>query len=100
MSQYIDVVIVPEGEVSRFSKPNQIEQGVEVPLDRIDPDILRNLISEFVTREWEELGESRHTLEDKIDQVHQQLKDNKAKVLYDLASNTCNIVPYEGKCHV
>lgn len=69
------------------------EEGVEVPLDRVNPEILRNLISEFVTREWEELGDSSFTLEQKIEQVRQQLKDRKARIVFDLATNTCNITP-------
>ena len=61
-------------------------------MDRIDPGVLRNLISEFVTREWEELGDARFTLEDKIEQVLQQLKEKKVKVVFGLSSNTANIV--------
>ena len=50
------------------------------------------MVKEFVTREWEEVGDSDFTLEDKIEQVFQQLKDSKAKVVFDLASETGNIV--------
>lgn len=28
------------------------EEGIEIPLDRINLDTLRNMLSEFVTREW------------------------------------------------
>ena len=28
------------------------EEGMEIPLDRINPDTLRNMLAEFVTREW------------------------------------------------
>jgi len=45
------------------------EEGVEIPWDRIDPDTLRNMISEFVTREWAELSDSGYTLDEKIGQV-------------------------------
>lgn len=69
------------------------EHGVEVPLDRINPDTLRNLIAEFVTREWEEIGNARYTLDDKIEQVYRQLREKKAKVVFDLSSQSCNIVP-------
>jgi len=100
LSQSIDVVMVPEHEVPQERKPNNPEEGVDVPMDQIDPDTLRNLIAEFVTREWEELGDSRHTLDDKIEQVRRQLKDKRAKVVFDLSSNTCNIVPCEGKCRL
>lgn len=68
------------------------EEGVEIPLDRINPDTLRNMISEFVTREWEEAGDKSYTLDEKIGQVLRQLQDKKAKVVFDATSNTCNIV--------
>jgi len=68
------------------------EEGIEIPLERIDPDTLRNLITEFVTREWEEAGAVSYTLDDKITQVLQHVREKKAKVVFDLTSNTCNIV--------
>ena len=68
------------------------DEGLEIPLERIDPDTLRNLITEFVTREWEEAGDVSYTLDDKITQVLQQVREKKAKVVFDLTSNTCNIV--------
>ncbi len=92
--------MVPEHEVSQERKINIHEEGVDVPLDQINPETLRNLIAEFVTREWEELGDSRHTLDDKIEQVRRQLQEKRAKVVFDLSSNTCNIVPFVEKCHV
>ncbi|MBC7961498.1 MAG: YheU family protein [Steroidobacteraceae bacterium] len=68
------------------------EEGIEVPLDGINPATLRNMVAEFVTRDWSELTDDGHTLDEKIDQVLQQLKDNRAKVVFDLTSGTCNIV--------
>jgi uncharacterized protein YheU (UPF0270 family) len=70
----------------------QHEQGIDIPYDRIDPDTLHNMIREFVSREWADLSDSGHTLEKKIGQVLQQLKENKAKVVYDVATETWNIV--------
>jgi uncharacterized protein len=69
------------------------EEGVEIPLERINPDTLRNLVSEFVTREWEEAGSISYTLDDKIEQVLRQLREGKARVVFDATSNSCNIVP-------
>ena len=68
------------------------EEGVDIPWDRINPDTLRNMISEFVTREWAELSDSGYTLDEKIEQVMKQLQDKKAKVVFDLSTQTCNIV--------
>jgi len=69
------------------------EDGIDVPLDRITPDTLRNLIAEFVTREWAELSDADFSLDTKVEQVLDQLRSGQAKVVFDLASETCNIVP-------
>ena len=78
--------------MSHRGQTDHREEGVEIPLDRIDPDTLRNMISEFVTREWEEVGDASYTLEEKIEQVLRQLREKKAKVVFDATSNSCNIV--------
>lgn len=71
---------------------DQREQGIDVPHERINPETLRTMITEFVTREWSDLTDSGFTLDDKIGQVLQQLRDNKVKVVFDLTSETANIV--------
>jgi uncharacterized protein len=69
------------------------EEGVEIPLERIDPEILQALLADFVSREWSELADAGFSLEDKIEQVLQQLKAGKARILFDLTSSSWNIVP-------
>ena len=69
-----------------------LEEGIDVPYERIAPDSLRAMIEEFVTREWSELSDSGYTLDDKVEQVIRQLKYGKAKVVFDLTTETCNIV--------
>jgi len=90
--------MVPEDESFQSRQPE--EDGLDVPWERINSATLRNLISEFVTRGWEEVGDSRYTLDDKINQVYRQLQEKKAKVVYDLNTSSCNIVSCEGKHHV
>ncbi len=69
------------------------EETVDIPLDRIDSDILRKMIEEFVTREWSETGDSEYSLDEKVEQVRQQLHDKRAKIVYDATSETWNIIP-------
>ena len=69
------------------------EEPLEIPLDRLNPETLRNMIVEFVTREWEELSGPEHTLDDKVEQVLRQLKAKKARIVFDCTTNTWNIVP-------
>ena len=68
------------------------EQGVEVPYKRLDPETLRNVIQEFVTRDGADWGEVGGSLEEKIDLVIQQLKSRKVKVIFEMKSQTANIV--------
>ena len=65
------------------------EEGIEIPLDRINRDTLRNMLAEFVTREW---GDEEGTLESRIEQVLRLLRERKAKVMYDFRTESWNIV--------
>jgi hypothetical protein len=87
MPEFEEVTIV------RDQHDDHSEDGVDVPLDRINPGTLRKMVEEFVTREWSDLSDADCTFEDKIGQVVQQLNDNKIKVVFDLTSETCNIIP-------
>ena len=68
------------------------EEGIDVPYERLDPETLRNVIQEFVTRDGADWGEAGCTLEDKVGQVMQQLRNRKVKIVFDLNSETTNIV--------
>ena len=78
--------------ISPKKQTESLEEGVEIPFEQINPDTLRNMIAEFVTREWADLGDSDYTLDDKITQVLKQLQDNRAKVVFDITSESWNIV--------
>jgi uncharacterized protein YheU (UPF0270 family) len=71
-----------------LGKPPE-EEGLEIPLDRINPVTLRNMLAEFVTREW---ADEEYALESRMEQVLRQLREHKAKVMYDLRTETWNIV--------
>jgi hypothetical protein len=68
------------------------EEGVDVPYEQIDPGTLRNMIQEFVTRDGADWGDPGGALEDKIAQVLKQFKNKQVKVVFDLKSETANIV--------
>lgn len=68
------------------------EEGVEVPYQQIDPETLRRMIQEFVSRDGADWGDAGCMLADKVEQVLQQLRHKQAKVVFDLRSQTVNIV--------
>ena len=90
MSKSVEMTIEPDNNYPQQNQPDHDEEGVDVPWDSINEETLRNLISEFVTREW---PDTEYSLETKIDQVLKQLRTGQAKIAFDLASKTCNIIP-------
>ena len=70
----------------------QNEEGIDIPYERINPDTLRKMIEEFVTREWADPADSGYTLEGKVTQVLRQLEAHTAKVVFDTTTETWNIV--------
>jgi len=68
------------------------EKGLDIPYDQLNPDTLRRMIEEFVTRDGADWAEVGCSLEDKVAQVLRQLKSKKVKVVFDLASQTANLV--------
>lgn len=74
------------------SANEQPEEGLEIPVERIDTDTLQKMIEEFVTREWSDPADSAYTLEEKVAQVLRQLRARTARIMYDVTSETWNIV--------
>lgn len=68
------------------------EEGVDVPYQQIDPETLRRMIQEFVSRDGADWGDAGCALDDKVEQVLQQLLHQQVKVVFDLRSQTVNIV--------
>ncbi|PLX49212.1 MAG: hypothetical protein C0613_07995 [Desulfobulbaceae bacterium] len=68
------------------------EQGVEVPYEQLDAETLHNLIQEFVSRDGNDWGDVNGALENKVAQVMQQLRNRQARIVFDLKSQTANIV--------
>lgn len=82
--------------MSRDNKTNHQtdlnEDGVEVPYEDINPETLRKMIEEFVSRDGADWGEAGGSMDDKIEQVLRQFKTRKIKVVFDLTTQTANIV--------
>jgi hypothetical protein len=51
------------------------------------------MVQEFVTRDGADWGDAGCTLADKVEEVLQQLKSRKIKVVLDLKSQTANFIP-------
>ena len=67
--------------------------AIEVPYNQLNPDTLRALVEEFITREGTDYGEAEVDLETKALQVMRQLEKGEAAIFFDERSETCNILP-------
>jgi uncharacterized protein YheU (UPF0270 family) len=73
--------------------PPDKEDPIEIPYTRLTPEVLRALIEEFVTREGTDYGLREKTIDEKIADVMRQIERGEAKIMFDLESETANIVP-------
>ena len=62
-----------------------------IPFDMIQPDTLRNLIEDYVSREGTDNGYDV-SLESKVNQIFLKLQAGDVVVVYDSASESTNIV--------
>lgn len=66
-----------------------------IPISSLSAEILHNIISNYVLQEGTEYGLEDVTLAEKIDQVHVQLKNGSAVLVYSELHETVNILPAE-----
>ncbi|MBI2378760.1 MAG: YheU family protein [Deltaproteobacteria bacterium] len=66
---------------------------IRVPHDRLDPETLRAVVAEFVTREGTDYGHCEYSADQKIDAVLAQLKNSTAVLVFDEATQSTTIVP-------
>jgi len=65
---------------------------MRIPIEMLDGETLRNVIENFITREGTDYGAQEISLAAKIDQVMRQLKSGRAVLVFDSASESCNII--------
>lgn len=65
---------------------------IEIPLPRLDDDVLQAVIEEFITREGTDYGQVELSLDQKVAQVRKQLQHGLAVVVFDEATETTSII--------
>jgi uncharacterized protein len=68
------------------------DRFVEIPYEQIDPETLRGLVEEFITRDGTFYGKKEMSMDQKIDMVIGQLKSREAVITWDRYVKTSNIV--------
>ncbi|MBM4251512.1 MAG: YheU family protein [Deltaproteobacteria bacterium] len=66
---------------------------MQIPIDLLEQDTLRNVIENFITREGTDYGDHEVSLEAKINQVMRQLRSGTVILVFDAETESVNIVP-------
>lgn len=67
-----------------------------IPHERLDKETLYNLIESYVLREGTDYGEQEFSIESKVAQVHQQLKNGEAMVFFSELHESVTIISKAG----
>ena len=65
---------------------------IEIPLDRLSPDILNAVIEEFILREGTDYGASETSMNSKIAQVRRQLNHGDVLITFDPVTENCTLL--------
>jgi len=70
---------------------------MDIPWQSLKAETLCAVIKEFVTRDGTDYGQSEASFDTKITDVYRLLKDKKARVVFDVESETCDIREVKGE---
>ena len=68
---------------------------IQVPIERLVPDVLQSLLEEFASRDGTDYGERELTLEEKAGNLRRQLERGEVCILYHGPSEQWDLVPAE-----
>ena len=64
---------------------------MEIPFEKLSPEVLSKIIEEFVLREGTDYGDAEYSLDDKVAHVRKQLESRKARIVFDPETETVSI---------
>lgn len=64
-----------------------------IPHEKLNPEALRGLIEEFVTRPGTDTGYTEGSLDENVEMVMTQLELGDILIVYDATMQTANIIP-------
>lgn len=66
---------------------------MEIPHAQLADGVLRAVIEEYITREGTEYGDREYTLDEKVEQIINQLRRKEILINYDPDTGTCQLAP-------
>ncbi len=75
----------------------EAQEALEIPWTALSAEALQGLLEAFVLREGTDYGASEFTLEEKVGHVRAQLQRGEARIVFDPASESVDIVTARGR---
>lgn len=73
-------------------RPESLPDPIEIPVEKLDPEILTRIIEEFVLREGTDYGTNEVPLPTKIEHVRKQLKRGDVRIFFEPESESVTLV--------
>jgi uncharacterized protein YheU (UPF0270 family) len=70
-------------------------QFVEVPPQRLQPEVLQALLEEYASRDGTDYGEQELSLSRKVSNLRQQIQQGDLLILYEIEGEHWDLVPTE-----
>lgn len=82
----------------RASEPvsEALSEPVEIPYSELSEEALRGVVEYFVLREGTDYGRHVYSLEEKVEQVLAQLRDGRARIVFDATTESVDVVIRDG----
>ena len=81
--------------MDEYSAGGIMTQFVEVPLQRLQSDVLQALLEEFASRDGTDYGERESPLEQKVEALRARLQRRDLLLLYETEGEHWDILPRE-----
>jgi uncharacterized protein YheU (UPF0270 family) len=67
-------------------------QPIEIPYFELSAEALRGVVESFVLREGTDYGARQHSIDEKVEQVMEQLRRGEAQIFFDPDTESVTIV--------
>ncbi len=68
---------------------------MRIPHDQLQPDTLRALVEEFITREGTDYGAREFSLGEKVEQLLRQIERGQVYIIYSELHESCTLISKE-----
>ena len=68
------------------------EDFIEIPIEKLREEVLNGIIDEFILQEGTDYGQVEYSLDEKRDQVKQQIYSGKAIIVFNQKTESCSVV--------